>query len=83
MSEKINKNSSLTIRIECKTKEYLKKIAKGKGLTMSELVNECLADMVERENLKNNYNEQLEKRIIATDEKLFKLKEKLKYKKMD
>lgn len=50
---------------------------------MSELVNECLDDMVERENLKNNYNEQLEKRIIATDEKLFKLKEKLKHKKMD
>lgn len=79
MGEKINKNSSLTIRLECKTKENLKKIAKKKCLTMSELVNECLTDMVERENLKNNYNEQLEKRIVATDEKLFKLKEKLKW----
>lgn len=79
MGEKINKNSSLTIRLECKTKENLKKIAKKKCLTMSELVNECLIDMVERENLKNNYNEQLEKRIVATDEKLFKLKEKLKW----
>lgn len=79
MGEKINKNSSLTIRLECKTKENLKKIAKKKCLTMSELVNKCLTDMVERENLKNNYNEQLEKRIVATDEKLFKLKEKLKW----
>lgn len=79
MGKKINKNSSLTIRIECKTKENLKEIANKKGLTMSELVNECLTDIVERENLKKNYNEQLEKRIVATDEKLVKLKEKLKW----
>ena len=52
MGEKNKKNSSLTIRIECKTKNNLKKIAKNKDLTMSELVNEYLVDMVEREKFK-------------------------------
>ena len=64
MGEKINKNSSLTIRIECKTKENLKKIAKKIGLTMSELVNECLTELIEKKNFNEKYNEKLEKRSI-------------------
>lgn len=46
------KNSSLTIRRECKTKVDLKKIAKNKGLTMSELINEYVVDIIEREKFK-------------------------------
>ena len=79
MSKKINKNSSLTIRIECKTKKDLKKIAKEKGLTMSELVNECLTELVEKENFKEQYKEQLENRTKEFEEKLNKLKEKIKW----
>ncbi len=32
MGEKINKNSSLTIRLDCKTKENLKKLQRKKVL---------------------------------------------------
>lgn len=79
MGEKINKNSSLTIRLECKTKENLKKIAKEKGLTMSELVNECLTELIEKKNFNEKYNEKLEKRSIETDEKLKNLKSKMNW----
>lgn len=73
------KNSSLTVRIKSNTKEELKKLAKKKGLTMSELVNECLTNIVEREILKNKDMEQLEKRVAETDKKLLKLKEKMRW----
>ena len=79
MSEKNNKNASLTIRVECKTKNDLKKIANNKGLTMSELVNECLTDMVEREKFKKSNEDQLEKRHNLLEEKIQKLKEKMKW----
>ena len=77
MVEKIKKNSSLTFRIEGKTKENLKEIANKKCLTMSELINKCLTDMVERENFKEKYQEQLEERIKNTDDRLSKLKDKM------
>lgn len=79
MCEKTKKNSSLTIRIECKTKENLKEIAKKKGLTMSELVNECLTDIVEREIFKKQHQEHLEDRIKNTNDKLSKLKGKMNW----
>lgn len=79
MGEKNKKNSSLTIRIECKTKNNLKKIAKNKDLTMSELVNEYLVDMVEREKFKKSNENQLEKRYNSFEEKIQKLKEKMKW----
>ncbi|OPX46477.1 hypothetical protein [Clostridium thermobutyricum] len=79
MGEKMKKNSSLTIRIECKTKEELKKIAKKKGLTMSELANECLTELVEQEIFKKQHQEHLEDRIKNTDDKLSKLKNKMNW----
>lgn len=63
----------------CKTKENLKKIAKEKGLTMSELVNECLTELIEKKNFNEKYNEKLEKRSIKTDEKLKNLKSKMNW----
>ncbi len=79
MGEKMKKNSSLTIRIESKTKEELKKIAKKKGLTMSELANECLTELVEQEIFKKQHQEHLEDRIKNTDDKLSKLKNKMNW----
>lgn len=73
------KNESLTIRIECKTKKDLKKLAKNKGLTMSELVNLLITEQLERENFKKSNQEQLEKRTGSMEEKIKKLKEKLKW----
>lgn len=79
MDEKIKKNSSLTFRIEGKTKENLKKIAKKKCITMSELVNECLTELVEQENFKEQHQEHFEDRIKNTDDKLSKLKNKMNW----
>lgn len=79
MGEKMKKNSSLTIRIECKTKKDLKEIAKNKCLTMSELVNKCLTDLVEREIFKEQHKDHLEDRIKNTDDKLSKLKNKMNW----
>ena len=73
------KNSSLTIRITSKTKKDLKELAKNKGLTISELVNNLLIDQLERENFKKSNQEQLEKRSGSMEEKIKKLKEKMKW----
>ncbi|MGL4741740.1 MAG: hypothetical protein ACRC41_13175 [Sarcina sp.] len=73
------KNSSLTIRLECKTKEDLKKLAKMKGLTISELVNSLITEQLERENFKNSCKDQIEKRSGSMEEKIKKLKEKMKW----
>ncbi|MGL4874011.1 MAG: hypothetical protein ACRC30_05100 [Clostridium sp.] len=73
------KNASLTVRIECKTKEDLKKLAKKKGLTISELVNTLLLEQLERENYKNHYEDHIEKRSGLMEEKIKKLKEKMKW----
>ncbi|MGL5647182.1 MAG: hypothetical protein ACRDDY_04970 [Clostridium sp.] len=73
------KNASLTIRIECKTKEKLKELAKNKGLTVSEIVNSLLIEQLERESYKNKTKEQLEKRSVSMESKIKKLKEKLKW----
>ncbi|MGL5617405.1 MAG: hypothetical protein ACRDD2_14500 [Sarcina sp.] len=73
------KNASLTVRIECKTKENLKKLAKKKGLTISELVNTLLLEQLEKENYKNQYEDHIEKRSGLMEEKIKKLKEKMKW----
>ncbi|MGV3027095.1 hypothetical protein ACED96_15450 [Clostridium thermobutyricum] len=76
MGKDLKKDSSLTIRIECKTKENLKEIASKKGLTMSELINQCLTELVENEKFKEQYKDQLENRTKDFEEKLKKLKKK-------
>ncbi|MGL5648043.1 MAG: hypothetical protein ACRDDY_09340 [Clostridium sp.] len=73
------KNASLTVRIECKIKENLKKLAKKKGLTISELVNSLITEHLERENYKNQYEDHIEKRSGLMEEKIKKLKEKMKW----
>ncbi|MGL4741522.1 MAG: DUF6290 family protein [Sarcina sp.] len=71
------KNDSLTVRLERKTKEDLKKLAKNKGLTVSELVNKLLVEKIERENFKNSSKDQLENRTIEFEKKLINLKNKI------
>lgn len=73
------KDTSLTIRIDRKTKKDLKEIAKNKCLTMSELVNKCLTELVEQENFKEQHQEHFEDRIKNTDDKLSKLKNKMNW----
>lgn len=77
MCEKNKKNSSLTIRVEFKTKENLKEMAKNRGLTLSELVNQCLIELVQKENFKSKHKDKLEKRVVMTEKKLLELKRKL------
>ena len=77
MCEKNKKNSSLTIRVECKTKENLKEMSKNRGLTLSELVNQCLIELVQKENFKSKHKDKLEKRVVMTEKKLLELKRKL------
>ncbi|MGL4741848.1 MAG: hypothetical protein ACRC41_13725 [Sarcina sp.] len=73
------KNDSLTIRIKRKTKEDLKELANNKGLTISELVNSLITEQLERENFKNSCKDQIEKRSGSMEEKIKKLKEKMKW----
>lgn len=73
------KNSSLTVRITSKTKKDLKELAKNKGITISELINDLIMEQLEIENLKKNTKEQLEKRSESMEEKIKKLKEKMKW----
>lgn len=73
------KNSSLTIRLECKTKEDLKKLAKNKGFTVSEVVNLLITEHLEIENFKKYNKDQLENRSKSFEEKIKKLKEKMRW----
>ncbi|MGL5646821.1 MAG: hypothetical protein ACRDDY_03135 [Clostridium sp.] len=73
------KNASITIRLECKTKEDLKKLAKKKGITVSEVVNLLITEQLEKENYKNKFKDQLEQRSKNTENKINQLKKKLKW----
>ncbi|MGL4741705.1 MAG: hypothetical protein ACRC41_13000 [Sarcina sp.] len=77
MKEK--KDKLIQVRITSNDKMKLKKIAKKQGISMSEIVCNCITEMIEKDEFKCSYKEKIEKRTNSFEEKMKKLKEKMRW----
>lgn len=78
MATKEVKTEVIRVRVSLEQKNKFKKLAEKKGVTVSEIICSYIEKEIELQEFRNKYSEKIEKRIVATDKKLFKLKEKLK-----
>lgn len=72
------KSEFIKIRVTSEQKEKFKDLAKEKGLTVSYLVCGYIEKELEKHEFRLKNKEILEKRVIETDKRLLKLKEKLR-----
>ena len=77
MKEK--KDKLIQIRITSNDKKRLKEIAQKQGISMSEIVCNYINEMIEKDDFKSSYKEKIEKRTNLFEEKMKKLKEKMKW----
>lgn len=78
MATKEVKTEVIRVIVILEQKNKFKKLAEKKGITVSEIICGYIEKEIELQEFRNKYSEKIEKRIVATDKKLFKLKEKLK-----
>lgn len=78
MATKEVKTEVIRVRVSLEQKNKFKKLAEKKGVTVSEIICSYIEKEIELQEFRNKYSEKIEKRIVATDKKLLKLKEKLK-----
>lgn len=78
MATKEVKTEVIRVRVSLEQKNKFKKLAEKKGITVSEIICGYIEKEIDLQEFRNKYSEKIEKRIVATDKKLFKLKEKLK-----
>lgn len=78
MAIKEVKTEVIRVRVSLEQKNKFKKLAEKKGITVSEIICGYIEKEIELQEFRNKYSEKIEKRIVATDKKLLKLKEKLK-----
>ena len=78
MATKEAKTEVIRVRVSLEQKNKFKKLAEKKGITVSEIICSYIEKEIELQEFRNKYSEKIEKRIVATDKKLLKLKEKLK-----
>lgn len=79
MATKEAKTEVIRVRVSLEQKNKFKKLAEKKGVTVSEIICSYIEKEIELQEFRNKFSEKIEKRIVATDKKLFKLKEKLKW----
>lgn len=79
MATKEVKTEVIRVRVSLEQKNKFKKLAEEKGITVSEIICSYIEKEIELQEFKDKFSEDIDKRIVATDEKLFKLKEKLKW----
>ena len=79
MATKEAKTEFIRVRVSLEQKNKFKKLAEKKGVTVSEIICSYIEKEIELQEFRNKFSEKIEKRIVATDKKLFKLKEKLKW----
>lgn len=73
----MSKKELIQFRIKSEDKKRIKEIAEKQGKSVSDILCNYISEMIEKDYIKEKYKNQLEKRIVVTDKKLFKLKEKL------
>ena len=79
MATKEAKTEVIRVRVSLEQKNKFKKLAEKKGVTVSEIICSYIEKEIELQEFRNKFSEKIEKRIVATDKKLLKFKEKLKW----
>lgn len=73
----MSKKELIQFRVTSKDKKRIKEIAKKQGKSVSEILCNYISEIIEKNDMKEKYQEKLEERIVMTDEKLNKLKDKI------
>ena len=73
----MRKNDLIQIRVTSEDKKRIKKIAYKQGKSISEILCNYINEVIEKDDIKEKYQEQLYKRVVMTEKKLLELKEKL------
>lgn len=77
MGTKVVKEEVIRVRVDKDLKDRLKKMCKNRKVTMSEIITFMIENEVESYEFKLKHSNNIENRIVATEKKLLKLKEKL------
>lgn len=77
MATKIVKEEVIRVRIDKGLKYKFKKMCKSKKITMSKMITCMIENEVKEYEFKLEHRNDIEKRIVDTERKLLKLKEKL------
>ncbi|WP_195973104.1 ribbon-helix-helix protein, CopG family [Clostridium thermobutyricum] len=73
----MRKNDLIQIRVTSEDKKRIKEIAEKQGKSISEILCNYINEIIEKDNIKEKYQEQLDKRVVMTEKKLLELKRKL------
>lgn len=76
MTTELIKDTIIRIRVTKEKKAKFKNFAKKRNKKMSEIIRDYINKELDSEEFNKQHQEVLEKRIIDTDEKLLKLKQK-------
>ena len=77
MATKVVKEEVIRVRVDKDLKDRLKKMCKNKKITMSEMITFMIENEVKSYEFKLEHSNNTGKKIVATEKKLLKLKEKL------
>lgn len=81
MATKVIKDEIIRVRVTSEQKEKLKKIAKEKGKSMSEILSVATENEIKNYEEKQKSYEKICERVVATEEKIQELKIKMGIKK--
>lgn len=73
----MRKNDLIQIRVTSEDKKRIKEIAEKQGKSISEILCNYINEIIEKDDIKEKYQEQLDKRVVMTEKKLLELKKKL------
>lgn len=73
----MSKKELIQFRVTSKDKKRIKEISEKQGKSVSEILCNYISEIIEKNDMKEKYQEKWEERIVMTDEKLNKLKDKI------
>ena len=82
MATKVKKDEIIRVRVTSDQKEKLKKIAKEKGKSMSEILSVATENEIKNYEEKQKIYEKICERVVATEEKIQSLKKNLEERKL-
>ncbi|MBP1890902.1 putative DNA-binding protein [Clostridium moniliforme] len=82
MATKVIKDEIIRVRVTSDQKEKLKKIAKEKGKSMSEILSVATENEIKNYEEKQKIYEKICERVVATEEKIQSLKNNLEERKL-
>lgn len=73
----MRKNGLIQIRIPAQDKKRIKEIAEKQGISVSEILCNYINELIEKDDIKEKYQEKLDSRVVTTEQKLINLKKKM------